>query len=87
MSIHISVESIQGKQRKDLIKGIQQRAQKEALLVIKEVLEGEGEEVLGRKKEGPDGSAANLVRSHGFVGSVVVKTPISFSGMDTTKEI
>jgi hypothetical protein len=39
MSIHISVESIQGKQRKDIVKEIQQRAKKEALVGVKEVLE------------------------------------------------
>jgi hypothetical protein len=54
MSIHISVESIQGKERKDIIKEIQQRAKKEVLLAGKEVLEAgleaEVEEVLGRKK-------------------------------------
>jgi len=56
MSIHISVESLQGKQRKDIVKDIQQRAKKEALLGVKEVLEAgleaEVEDVLGRKKGG-----------------------------------
>ena len=56
MSIHISVESIQGKQRKDIVKEIQRRAKKEALQAVKEVLEAgleaEVEEALGRKKGG-----------------------------------
>lgn len=63
MSIHISVESIQGKQRKDIIQEIQQRAKKEALLVIKEVfeagLEAEVEDLLGRKK-----GATRWISSH-----------------------
>jgi pyocin large subunit-like protein len=33
MSIHISVESIQGKKRKDLIQEIQQRAKKDYIVV------------------------------------------------------
>lgn len=57
MSIHISVESIQGKQRKDIVQEIQQRAKKEVLLVVKEVfeagLEAEVEDGLGRKKGEP----------------------------------
>src|SRR5689334_13981087 len=54
MSIHISVESIQGKQRKEILEEIKQRAKEAALHVIKEVieagLEAEVEDQLGRKK-------------------------------------
>jgi len=56
MSIHISVESIQGKQRKEIIEEIKQRAKEAALYAIKEVLEAgleaEVEHQLGRKKGG-----------------------------------
>jgi hypothetical protein len=56
MSIHISVESIQGKQRKEILEEIKQRAKEAALHVIKEVLEdgleAEVEHQLGRKKGG-----------------------------------
>ncbi len=54
MRIHISVESIQGKQRKEIIEEIQRQAKKAALKAIKPVreagLEAEGESQLGRKK-------------------------------------
>ena len=54
MSIHISVESIQGKQHKEIIEEIKQRAKEAALHAIKEVLEAgleaEVEHQLGRKK-------------------------------------
>ncbi len=54
MSIHISVESIQGKQRKEIIEEIQRQAKKAALKAIKHVLEAgleaEVESQLGRKK-------------------------------------
>src|SRR5258708_4731517 len=56
MSIHISVESIQGKQRKEIIEEIKQRAKEAALYAIKNVLEAgleaEVEHQLGRKKGG-----------------------------------
>ncbi len=56
MSIHISAESIQGKQRKEIIEEIKQRAKEAALCAIKEVLEAgleaEVEHQLGRKKRG-----------------------------------
>jgi transposase-like protein len=56
MSIHISVESIQGKQRKEIIEEIQQQAKKAALNAVKQVLEAdleaEVESQLGRKKGG-----------------------------------
>ena len=56
MSIPISAASIQGKQRKEIIKEIQQRAKEAALYAIKEVieagLEAEVEHHLGRKKGG-----------------------------------
>lgn len=56
MSIHISVESIQGKQRKEIIEEIKQRAKEAAVYAIKEVLEAgleaEVEHQLGRKKGG-----------------------------------
>src|SRR5260370_7388378 len=56
MSIHISVESIQGKQRKEIIEEIKQRAKEAALYAIKEGLEAgleaEVEHQLGRKKGG-----------------------------------
>ncbi len=54
MSIHISVESIQGKQRKEVIEEIQRHAKEAALKAIKHVLEAgleaEVESQLGRKK-------------------------------------
>jgi len=54
MSRHISVESIQGKQRKEISEEIQQQAKKAALSAIKNVLEAgleaEVEGQLGRKK-------------------------------------
>lgn len=56
MSIHISFESIQGKQRKEIIEEIQRQAKKAALSAIKHVLEAgleaEVESQLGRKKGG-----------------------------------
>src|SRR5260370_4653296 len=56
MSIHISAESIQGKQRKEIIKEIKHRAKEAALYAIKEVieagLEAEVEHQLGRNKGG-----------------------------------
>jgi hypothetical protein len=56
MSIHISVESIQGKERKEVLEEIKCQAKKAALHVIKEVieagLEAEVEHQLGRKKGG-----------------------------------
>jgi transposase-like protein len=57
MSIPISVESIQGKQRKEIIEEIQRQAKKAALYAIKQVLEAgleaEVESQLGRKKGEP----------------------------------
>ncbi|GAC1402835.1 MAG: hypothetical protein NVS4B12_22760 [Ktedonobacteraceae bacterium] len=54
MSIHISVESLQGKQRQEIIEEIQHQAKKAALGAIKNVLEAgleaEVEGQLGRKK-------------------------------------
>lgn len=54
MSIHISAASIQGKQRKEIIKEIKQKAKEAALYAIKDVLEAgleaEVEHQLGRKK-------------------------------------
>jgi transposase-like protein len=56
MSIHISAESIQGKQQKEIIKEIKQKAKEAALYAVKEVLEAgleaEVEHQLGRKKGG-----------------------------------
>ena len=57
MSIHISVESLQGKRRKDIIEEIQRQAKDAALKAIKDVLEAgleaEVESQLGRKKGEP----------------------------------
>jgi len=54
MSIHISVKSIQGKQRKEIIEEIQQKAKEAALQASKRVieagLEAEVENQLGREK-------------------------------------
>jgi len=54
MNRHISVESIQGKPRKEIIEEIQRQAKKAALSAIKNVLEAaleaEVEGQLGRKK-------------------------------------
>jgi putative transposase len=54
MSIHISAERIQGKQRKEIIEEIQRQTKKAALSAIKHVLEAgleaEVESQLGRKK-------------------------------------
>ncbi len=55
MSIHISVESIQGKQRKEIIEEIQQKAKEAALQASKSVieagLEAEVDKQRGREKE------------------------------------
>lgn len=54
MSIHILAESIQGKQRKEIIKEIKQKAKEAAFYAVKDVfeagLEAEVEHQLGRKK-------------------------------------
>lgn len=57
MSIHIAIESIQGKQRKEIIEEIQRQAKQAALKAIKQgleaSLEAEVESQLGRKKGEP----------------------------------
>jgi len=91
MSIPISAASIQGKQRKEIIKEIQQRAKEAALYAIKEVieagLEAEVEHHLGRKKGGTRCISSHPIRRSGDVDTAAARMPISFSAMDTIEEI